>query len=132
MKKLGKFVIGLVVVIFLTTAYSVGTKATEATMSSSGLIEVCSRDRAYVPPGTRYVTCRGKIMKVLGMAPMADGAEAQVIQDCFCPKCCGGTCAVIVSCESLTVTSSSGPDCGSDESRKDSGGLCTMYLACGD
>jgi hypothetical protein len=131
MKKLGKFIFGLAVVIFLTTAYSAGTKATEATASSSGYIEVCGRHRVHVPPGTQYVTCHGKIMKVMGLVPMTDVAEAQAMQDCYCPKCCGGICAVIVSCESIAETANSGPDCGSSQGPENNGGLCTIYLACG-
>jgi hypothetical protein len=71
-------------------------------------------------------------MKVVAIVPLTDGAEAQVIQDCFCPKCCGSYCAVIVACESVTETSSSGPNRGAVHDPETSAGLCTMYLACGD
>jgi hypothetical protein len=115
MKRFCSFVVGMIVVIFLTTAFSAAPKATEIVSDSSALIEVCSQGVAYVPPGTRVVTCQGKVMRVVGMTSTANdkgGAQANVIGDCYCPKCCGGTCAILVSCGG--------------------GDLCTLYLSCSD
>ena len=135
MKKSARFIFGLAAVVALVTAYSAGTKATEASSSSSACIEVCGRGLVYVPPGTRYVTCRGKVMRVLGMVPLRDGEnvpEGQAGDDCYCPKCCGSACAVIVACESALETSSNGADRRFEPRSAAAGGLCTMYLACGD
>jgi hypothetical protein len=115
MKRFWSFLVGMIVVIFLTTAFSAAPKATEIVSDSSALVEVCSQGLAYVPPGTRVVTCQGKVMRVLGMTSSAgekQGAQANVIRDCYCPKCCGGGCAVLV-------------DCGG-------GDVCTLYLSCSD
>jgi hypothetical protein len=135
MKKSARFLVGLAAVVSLVTAYSTGTRATEASSGSSSYIEVCSRGLVYVPPGTRYVTCHGKVMRVLGMVPLRDGEntlEKEGPDDCFCPKCCGSACAVIVACGSVLETETTVSD-GRFTRRADaSGGLCTVYLACGD
>jgi hypothetical protein len=114
-KRFWRFLVGMIVVIFLTTAFSAAPKATEIVASSGGLIEVCNRGTAYVPPGTEYVTCQGKVMRVVGKVPLRGGQgaqESQVIGDCWCPKCCGNTCAILVS--------------------GGGGNLYILYLACGD
>ena len=108
MKKILRCLVGLVSVAFLITAYSVGTKATEAASNSTKYIEVCSQGIVYVPPDTQFVRCHGRVMRVIGIVPLV--AEAQRAGDCNCPNCCGGFCAVTISCPN--------------------GGLCTMYLAC--
>jgi len=135
MKKPARFIFGLAAVIALVTAYSTGTKATETSSSSAAYIEVCGRGLVYVPPGTKYVTCRGKVMKVLGMVPVRDDEavpEAGAVDDCYCPNCCGSACAVIVACESALETSDNGADPRFEPRSAGGGGLCTMYLACGD
>ncbi|OGD19349.1 MAG: hypothetical protein A2W03_18665 [Candidatus Aminicenantes bacterium RBG_16_63_16] len=116
MKRLLKIVAGMILVIFLTTAYSAAPKATEFAPDYSALVEVCDQSGAYIPPGTRYVTCQGRVMRVLGIVPKTDKddrAEANGAGDCYCPRCCDGACAVIVTCGS-------------------GGGMCVLYLACGD
>ena len=80
----------------------------EVSANSSKYIEVCSNGTVYVPPETKFVTCQGRVMRVIAIVPM--GAQAQVPSDCNCPRCCDGACAVTVSCGG--------------------GGLCTVYLAC--
>jgi hypothetical protein len=136
MKKSARFIFGLAAVVALVTAYSTGTKATEASSSSAAYIEVCGRGLVHVPPGTKYVRCQGKVMKVLGMVPLRDGEAmpeaAEGENDCYCPKCCGSACAVIVSCESVLETSANGSDRRFDPRSTTGGGLCFMYLACGD
>ena len=116
MKNLWKSLVGLVVVVFLTTAFAAAPKATEVAPESVGLIEVCNQGTAYVPQGTRYVTCQGRVMRVVGEARVSGDkggvAPDNMGVDCYCPKCCGGTCGVIVSCGG--------------------GDLCTLYLSCGD
>jgi hypothetical protein len=115
MKRFWCFLVGMIVVIFLTTAFSAAPKATEMASSPEGLIEVCNRGTAYVPPGTEFVTCQGRVMRVVGRVSLRGdkGAqEAQVIGGCWCPKCCDGACAVAVSG-------------GGSE-------IYILYLACGD
>lgn len=111
MKRLAKIILGLSFVVFLVTAYSGGTKAVGVAAPSGRFIEVCSNGTVYLPPGTRFVTCQGKVMRVIAIVSADDGA--QLLRSCDCPDCCGGGCAVTVSCGS-------------------GGGLCTAYLSCGD
>jgi hypothetical protein len=135
MKKSARFFIGLAAVVALVTAYSAGTKATEAPSGAASYIEVCGPDRVYVPPGTRYVTCRGKVMKVLGIVPLRDGEtvpERAAGSDCYCPDCCGGACGVIVACGSAFEPGATTSDARFERRSAANGGLCTMYLACGD
>ncbi len=126
MKKSARFFIGLAAAVALVTAYSTGTKATEASSGSASYIEVCTRGLVYVPPGTRYVTCRGKLMRVLGMVPLREGenmTEGQGGDDCICPKCCGSACGVIVACGSEADTSANGADRGFEPRSAAGGGL---------
>jgi hypothetical protein len=135
MKKLSKVIVGLGAVVVLVSAYSMGIVGTAGSADASSYIEVCSRGVVYVPPETRYVTCHGKIMKVVGIVSGEEGAESKSgggAGDCYCPKCCGGYCAVIVHCGPVPESAAGAEDCASGP-RTDSGNqLCTMYLACGD
>lgn len=130
MKIFLKYFIGSVAVVLLVTAYSAGTKATGVTASSSKYIEVCTRGIVYLPPGTQYVTCHGKVMKVIAVVPYVEGA--QTLGDCFCPTCCGGGCAVTVACENISENPAKSDGCGCGQRSSNGGGLCTAYLACGD
>jgi len=135
MKKLSKMIVGLGAVVVLISAYSMGTVDTGMSADASSYIEVCSQGIVYVPPGTRYVTCHGKIMKVMGIVSREDGEQIDGgggAGDCYCPKCCGGYCAVIVTCGDAPETSAATDDCGSGSATSNSRGLCTLYLACGD
>ncbi|MEW5900404.1 MAG: hypothetical protein AB1715_02965 [Acidobacteriota bacterium] len=133
MSRFFKFFFGIGAVIFLVSAYPAGTKDALMYADTSQYIEVCSSGLAYVPPETRYVTCQGKVMKVLAIVPLEEAEGAQTegggADDCYCPRCCGGVCAVIVSCGAVPETAAayeSGRDSGSPKA----GGLCTIYLAC--
>ena len=109
MKMFSKCLVGLATVFFLVTAYSSGPIASEPASPSPKYIEVCSHGTVYLPPDTKFVTCYGRVMKVIAIAP----SEARVqggAQDCNCPRCCDGACAVTVSCGG--------------------GGLCVAYLGC--
>ena len=135
MKKLSKVIVGLGAVVVLVSAYSMGTMDTGMSADASSYIEVCSQGIVYVPPGTRYVTCHGKIMKVMGIVSREDGEQIDGgggAGDCYCPKCCGGYCAVIVSCGGAPETSASTGDCVSGPRINGGNSLCPMYLACGD
>jgi hypothetical protein len=117
-------------VVLLVSAYSAGTKATRTAESSAKYIEVCSRGIVYLPPGTEYVTCRGKVMKVIGIVPLGDGAQA--LGGCGCPNCCGGYCTVTVACENKAGNSAEEDSYRSGQRSSNAGGLCTAYLSCGD
>jgi len=135
MKRLSKVIVGLGAVVVLVSVYSTEAVDTGMSADASSYIEVCSQGLAHVPPGTRYVTCHGKVMKVLGMISSEEGAQIESgggAGDCYCPKCCGGYCAVIVSCGPVPESAAGTSDCTSGP-RTDSGNsLCTLYLACGD
>jgi len=123
------FIVSAAVVLFVS-AYSAGTKATGIAESSPKYIEVCSRGTVYLPPGTEYVTCRGKVMKVIGIVPLVEGA--QTLGSCFCPNCCGGYCTVTVACENKVGNSAEEESYHSGQKSSTAGGLCTAYLSCGD
>jgi hypothetical protein len=125
-----KYFIVSAAVVFLVSAYSAGTKATGTAESSAKYIEVCSKGTVYLPPGTEYVTCHGKVMKVIGIVPQSDGA--QTLGGCGCPKCCGGACTVIVACENKVGDSAEEKSYRSGQRSSSAGGLCVVYLACGD
>lgn len=121
MKTLAKSLFGLFLVGFMVSAYSAGTAAVPVEESFSGYIEVCEGKDVYLPPGTKFVTCHGKITRVLGVVRMMEG-EKSAPGGCVCPDCCGGTCVVVVSCGNEAVASV----------MEDNGDLCYAYLACGD
>jgi hypothetical protein len=125
-----KYFIVSAAVVLLVAAYSAGTKATETAESSRKYIEVCSKGTVYVPPGTEYVTCRGKVMKVIGIVPLIEGMEKG--GDCFCPNCCGGACTVTVACENKVGNSAEEDSYRWGQRSSSAGGLCTLYLSCGD
>jgi hypothetical protein len=91
-----------------------------------GIIEVCKNGIVYVPPETKFVKCFGKIMKIKRITPYLRGDE-----NCICPRCCGGECAIIISCEGdpASLTDASGFDLSAPpEAAK--GMLCTIWLDC--
>lgn len=121
MKMLAKSLFGLFLVGVMVSAYSAGTVAVPVEESFSGYIEVCEGKDVYLPPGTKFVTCHGKIMRVLGIVRMMEG-EKSLPGDCRCPECCGGTCVIVVSCGNEAAAAG----------MEDKGDLCFAYLACGD
>jgi hypothetical protein len=132
MRILVKSVIVSAAVVLLVTAFSAGTKATTSADRSPKYIEVCSRGTVYLPPGTEYVTCRGRVMKVLGIVPLVPGQESAGSGDCACPNCCGGACTVTVSCQSKIDTSEEATENSSGPRSSGAGSLCVVYLSCGD
>jgi hypothetical protein len=127
-----KYFIVSAAVVLLVSVYSAGTKATGTAESSAKYIEVCNRGTVYVPPGTEYVTCHGKVMKVIAIVPFVDGAQTLGGGGCFCPKCCGGACVVTVACENKVGDSTEEESYRWGQRSSSAGGLCTLYLACGD
>ena len=85
------------------------------------IIEVCSEGLVYVPPGTKIVKCMGKIKKVIKVVPyLPDQREDG---SCLCPNCCGGECAVIISCDAQLREFS-------DADSSPQGSLCAMWIDC--
>ncbi len=128
MKKIWKYFVGVVLVVLLVSAYSAGTKGKEVTSSSPKYIEVCSAGTAYLPPGTKFVTCHGKIMEVIDVVPLVGGE--QMLGGCDCPRCCNGFCTVTVRCGAAPEPSSEADKVRTGKKSLGSGGLCTAYLAC--
>ncbi len=122
MRVLVKGLIGLFCIGFMVSAYSVGTAAAPSEESFEAYIEVCDGNDAYIPPGTKFVTCHGKVMRVLGFVRMPEGEKGAPGGDCRCPQCCGGICVIVVSCGDEAAASG----------MADKGDLCFVYLACGD
>ncbi|GEM_PF-1113246 len=134
MRKSIKLVLGIMVVVSLVMATSTGPKVDNEFTGGSAFIEVCGRGIVYIPPGTEYVTCRGRVMKVLGIVPLREGGTQTEGggSECFCPNCCGGACAVIVSCGQEPEVEATRSEVVFEPRSTSSAGLCTMYLYCGD
>ncbi|MBM3285672.1 MAG: hypothetical protein FJY81_07340 [Candidatus Aminicenantes bacterium] len=129
MQKILKALTAALFVLFLSAAYSTGVSETAVYEESAAHIEVCANGIVYLPPGTRHVTCHGKVMRVLYVVPIRGE-----MQDCNCPQCCGGLCGITVLCAEVPEPSSSEADCWTcgTATGAGEGGLCTAYLACGD
>jgi len=108
MKRLARGLIGAAIALMFLTAYSSKPVVTEVAADSSKFIEVCSNGVVYLPPGTKFVTCYGRVMRVVAI--VSSGEQVQLMGGCNCPRCCDGACAVTVSCGG--------------------GDLCVAYLAC--
>lgn len=129
--KISKILVIFLFVLFLSLAYSSGVRDSAPPEESAKYIEVCTNGLVYLPPGTKYVTCQGRVMRVLYIGPLME--QIETIDDCDCPKCCGGLCGITVLCESDPDPSTGKSDCGGCGVRTSAGGgLCTAYLACGD
>jgi hypothetical protein len=127
MRKFWKCFVGVVSVVLLVSAYSAGTKAKEVTSSAPKYIEVCAYGTVDLPPGTKFVTCHGKIMEVIDVVPLAGAGP--MLGGCECPRCCQGFCTVSVRCHE-PEPSSEANEALSGKKSSGSGGLCTAYLAC--
>jgi hypothetical protein len=55
-------------------------------------IEVGGPEIAYIPFNTNYVKYKGEVRKIIRIEPYRE----QAAEDCQCPKCCGGSCYIIV------------------------------------
>ncbi|MDH7512187.1 MAG: hypothetical protein QHH14_04475 [Clostridiales bacterium] len=132
MRKVSKCLVAALFISFLAAAFPAGNgeSAPAQAGESAKLIEVCSNGIVYVPPGTKYVTCRGKIMKVLAIVPRVEGVQTK--GNCECPDCCSGMCGITVYCTSVPESSAGRDDCGCGNRSGQTGGLCTGYLSCGD
>jgi hypothetical protein len=120
------------VVVLLTGISSLGVQSELYPVDESHLIEVCADGIVYVPPGTKFVRCNGKIRKV-------DRIEEGVFrgeESCRCPNCCQGMCWVVVACSPLPQGGLDGVtrDCATGKIEIDDpevlSFLCTMWLGC--
>jgi hypothetical protein len=130
MKKISKCLLAVLFVTFLAAAFPAGDGESAAPPESARLIEVCSNGIVYLPPGTKYVTCRGKIMKVLAIVPRLEGAKTT--GDCECPDCCHGMCGITVSCGGMEESPAGTNDCRCLKGSAAGDSLCTAFLSCGD
>lgn len=85
------------------------------------IIEVCSEGVVYVPPGTKFVKCNGKVKKVIRITPYQPGQRED--ENCLCPSCCGGVCGVIISCDAE-------PEKFLDSDSIVQGMLCLLWMDC--
>jgi hypothetical protein len=110
MKTLAQCLVGLIGVLFFFTVYSSAPVSRDAAPPAAKFIEVCSNGTAYVPPETKFVTCYGRVMRVIAIVPAGGVQTMGSGADCNCPRCCDGMCGVTVSCGG--------------------GSLCTAYIGC--
>lgn len=85
------------VLIALTGVFSVGLvivvlNGDSNTAKKDPYIEVGGSKIVYVPRTAQYVKFNGQIRKIIRFASTLNGGE----KDCRCPKCCDGSCYVIV------------------------------------
>jgi len=77
----------------ISSAFAIATiRANSYVNESKDYIEVCSKGIAYVPLDTKFVKCNGIIRKVMGFTRFLTDA----VSDCECPKCCEGSCWIII------------------------------------
>jgi len=129
MKRILKTLTAALFVLSLSAAYSTGVNETALYEESAAHIEVCTNGLVYLPPGTRHVTCHGKVMRVLYVVPIRGE-----MQSCDCPQCCGGLCGITVICAEVPEPSSGEAHCSACGTATSAGGagLCTAFLYCGD
>ena len=120
-------VISLVFILVISSLAII--QANTASNTDEKIIEVCKNGIVYIPPGTNYVMCYGKIMKIIKVVPYEPGKDSEA---CACPQCCGGECYVIIACEGAPQNLSSPDSSGTDAYSGDSSGgtLCILWLDC--
>ena len=67
-------------------------KADSAFVEKANYIEVHGPDIAYVPMTAKYVKYDGIVRKISKFSAIQNADE----KDCQCPKCCDGSCYVII------------------------------------
>jgi len=116
----------------ISSALAIATiRANSYVHESKDYIEVCSKGVAYVPLDTKFVKCNGIIRKVMGFTRILPTLET----DCECPKCCDGSCWVIIygdpAPEQEIENLPNSPDHSyKSNNKKDSGDFWLMWLAC--
>jgi hypothetical protein len=63
-------------------------------------IEVAGPEIAYIPFNTNYVKYKGEVRRILRIEPYRE----QVATDCQCPKCCSGSCYIIVYSDTIILS----------------------------
>jgi len=129
MKLLRRYPLLISMMLVLVFSLSAGIETDLYPRDGEGIREVCRDGIAYIPPGTKYVKCNGKVKKILRITPLMEDDES-----CLCPKCCGGECGIIVSCGSFPELAGSETDTegyGLDE-MLESGQitLCILWIYC--
>jgi hypothetical protein len=115
----------------ISSAFAIATiKANSYVNESKEYIEVCSKGIVYVPLDTKFVKCNGIIRKVMGFTRILP-----METDCECPKCCDGSCWVIIygdpTPEQETENLPNSPDHSyKSDNKGDSDGYWFLWLAC--
>lgn len=137
-KKFSRYVIVFLFVSLSTVVHLVGTRAHSESSEYSELVEVCSGSIVYVSRSMNRVLCNGEVRKVLGFEPYsANLSYSANLEDCYCPNCCSGRCAVIVICdavpEGISASESDDCECGlRRENNSDQSDLCRLWISCED
>jgi hypothetical protein len=131
-KKFLRYVIVFLFVSLSTVVHLVGTRAHSKSSEYSELVEVCSGSIVYVSRSMNRVLCNGEVRRILRFEPYSANLE-----DCYCPNCCGGRCAVIVSCDPVPegISASYSDDCGCGSRREINSSqtdLCRLWISCED
>lgn len=62
-------------------------------------IEITGQGIPYIPQTAAYVKIEGRLRKILKFEPYRQPVET----DCKCPKCCNGTCYIIVYSDAIIL-----------------------------
>ena len=129
MRLLRRYPLLIAMMMILVFSLSAGIEKDIYLGEVEGIKEVCREGIAYIPPGTKYVKCNGKVKKILRITPLMKDDEG-----CLCPKCCDGECAIIVSCgSSLDLTGSRSDSEGYELDEmldSDQIMLCLLWIYC--
>jgi hypothetical protein len=91
-RKSGRGVL-LLALCLLLLGLSAGMQETGLSSSEIGpLVEVHSREVAFVPVTAKHVTYDGVVRRIRRFSSTLNMGE----EDCRCPKCCDGRCYVII------------------------------------
>lgn len=121
----------VVLVVLFAGISSMGEQAELYPVNEHELIEVCADGVVYVPPGTKFVLCNGKIRRVLRIE---EGVRE--LEECRCPKCCDDACYIVVACNPVPqeLLDRVTRDCATGETffenPDDQGALCMMFIGC--
>ena len=132
-----RYVILFSLIFIFVVAIFAGIRSDPYMSNGKKLIEVCRNGIVYVPFDTKLVKCNGKVMRVIRIEKYYerlesdDSYEGLESDDCLCPNCCDGECAIIVSCDMPPEGADSNDPYWADPPFESSGGqLCFLWLAC--
>jgi len=89
----------LVIAVFMLGMTGFVQNAAPHFVEKESYIEVNGPQIAYVPMTAKYVRFDGRVRKILRVEPFTSVAAA----DCKCPKCCNGSCYVIVYTDVILI-----------------------------